>query len=321
MRWLAVLLVLWPASAAAHSLDFGVLRVVETEAGAELVLRASGHEGVPPDVTLATRGGCVLEGDPHRAAAGDRIEVSARCRGSLEGTTLEVRGMSEQLSVALRVRRRGGAELTATLDEGHPRFTVVAGGEDGGVFVRYLRHGAEHLVTGFDHVLFVVALLLLVLRRKDVTGPKAVLLAVTGFTLGHSVTLAAQVLGDVSLPSAPVEACIALSIVLLAVELARPPAKTLTQRHPALVAAAFGLLHGFGFAGALSELGWPSSEAPTALLGFNLGLELAQLGLVALAYPAAKWLARGERVRAPAYVLGTVGAFWLISRASGLLNT
>lgn len=314
---LAILLT--PAAASAHSLDFGVLRITETTDGAVMVLRAAGHEGTPPDVGFATEGGCALVEPPSRAARGDRLEVRGRCRGSLEGTTVAVEGMSEALTLAVVLERADGTERSATLDLARPRFTISGEPEPSPIFARYLGLGVEHLALGFDHLLFLLALVLVVLRARADAPVRALVWTATGFTLGHSLTLSLQVLGVVSLPSAPAEACIALSIVLLAAELARPPRWTWTMSHPAAMSTIFGLLHGLGFAGALGALGWPPSQTPTALAAFNLGLEIAQLAVVALAFPLAASIVRARAERMPAYAIGAIASFWTLSRLGDLI--
>ena len=180
---------------------------------------------------------------------------------------------------------------------------------------------------GIDHLLFVLALVILVRERRRVV------ITVTAFTVAHSITLAAATLGFVHVPARPVEATIALSIVLVAAEIvnARRGQPSLTARWPWLVAFAFGLLHGFGFAGALSEVGLPQHAIPLALLFFNLGVEVGQLAFVALVMIVAWWLPRAiarltplgrewTRARidvAAAYAIGTLAAYWVIERTIG----
>jgi len=185
----------------------------------------------------------------------------------------------------------------------------------------YLVLGVEHILLGIDHLLFVLALLLIV------KGVGRLVATVTAFTVAHSITLGAATLGLVHVSSAPVEAVIALSILFLASELARQRAAgnpgdgaNLTQRFPWVVAFAFGLLHGFGFAGALSEVGMPQQAVPLALLFFNVGVELGQLLFIAAVFGFA-WLVRLSAVRVPAvwpravaYGVGSVAAFWVVER-------
>jgi hydrogenase/urease accessory protein HupE len=190
--------------------------------------------------------------------------------------------------------------------------------------------GVEHILFGFDHLLFVLALVILVRdwRRVAVT--------VTAFTIAHSITLVAATLGFVNVPGPPVEATIALSIMLVSVEIlnARRGKPSLTARLPWLVAFSFGLLHGFGFAGALAEVGLPQHAIPVALLFFNLGVEIGQLAFVAAILTAGGLFhtAMALRLRPPlfqravnrldvvaAYAIGTVAAFWLIERTFAFL--
>ena len=184
------------------------------------------------------------------------------------------------------------------------------------IFGDFVRRGVEHILFGFDHLLFVFGLLLLV------PGPWMLVKTVTAFTVAHSITLAAAALGYVTPPAAPIEAAVALSIVFLGVEIvrARRGQTSLAIRHPWVVAFLFGLLHGFGFAGALSAAGLPQANIPLALLSFNLGVELGQLAFVALMLLLVRDL-RGLDVSwprpvtlLPAYAVGSLGAFWLIQR-------
>jgi hydrogenase/urease accessory protein HupE len=179
--------------------------------------------------------------------------------------------------------------------------------------------GIEHILLGIDHLLFVLALLL------NTHGLVALIKAITSFTVAHSITLTLATLGFVGLPGPPVEAMIALSILFLARELARRQKGRagLTQSSPWIVAFSFGLLHGFGFAGALSEVGLPQAEIPLALFTFNVGVELGQLIFVA-GVLVFMWILQRMRVewpfwlrQAPAYMIGTMAMFWCAERISG----
>jgi len=191
----------------------------------------------------------------------------------------------------------------------------MSGAGAGSVMAAYTRLGFGHIAEGTDHLLFVLGLTALVgLRRK-------LLWTITGFTLAHSITLALSVTVGLSLPSDIVEVGIALSIVLLAVEIIddRP---SLSRRAPVLVAFAFGLLHGMGFAGALREIGLPAERAASALLGFNVGVELGQVAIVGVAASLAwAWRRWGRAPRAVvvvcAYAGGAVGVAWAVERALG----
>jgi hydrogenase/urease accessory protein HupE len=182
----------------------------------------------------------------------------------------------------------------------------------------YVALGIEHILLGWDHLAFVLALVLLVGQGRRL------LLSITAFTAAHSVTLAAATLGWLFVPTAPVEATIALSVMLVAAEVARGQSgeRSLTARKPWLVAFAFGLLHGLGFAGALANVGLPASAIPTSLLFFNVGVELGQLAFVALCLGALAAVRRFVRlgaahVRWVAYALGAVASFWTIEPVSG----
>ena len=188
------------------------------------------------------------------------------------------------------------------------------------VVADYVRLGVEHILTGYDHLLFVVALTLLVRKRR------ALLATITAFTIAHSLSLASTVLGLVSIPSAPVEATIALSIVLVCAEcVRRDQTASLTRRAPWVVAFAFGLLHGLGFASALMEVGLPEKHIPAALLCFNVGVELGQLAVIAVVLAvralAARlrfgrpWMARGF-----VYAMGAVAAFWSLDRIAAVFG-
>ena len=184
-------------------------------------------------------------------------------------------------------------------------------------------HGIDHIRFGYDHLLFVLALILIVENLRMLVT------TVTAFTLAHSITLALATLGVVHVQGPPVEAAIALSILLLACELARSRAgqPSLTARWPWLVAFSFGLLHGFGFAGALSEIGLPRGDIPLALFTFNVGVEFGQLAFIAAVLTTLAIVqrisvtARMARCARPAaaYAIGTLAAFWFVERVAALL--
>jgi hydrogenase/urease accessory protein HupE len=191
-----------------------------------------------------------------------------------------------------------------------------------GAFRDYLRLGVLHIATGFDHLLFVFGLVLLAnsARRQVWT--------VTAFTAGHSVTLSLAALGVVRVPTAPIEVAIAATILALALELARgepaPGKEGALRRRPWAVAFTFGLLHGFGFAGALAEVGLPQEEIPVALFSFNLGIELGQLAFVALVLVLRRALAPALSrapawiVRAPVTAIGALAVYWCLDRTARL---
>lgn len=245
------------------------------------------------------------------------------CEHELWGETIAIRGLEATFTdVLARVERADGTSQVVRLTPTAPDFVVEATPDALAVGATYLRLGVEHIWLGVDHLLFVLGLLIIVDGRRRLVG------AITAFTVAHSVTLAAATLGAVRLSQQPVEAAIALSIVFVAGEIAHQHdgrthrTQAWTRRWPWLVAFGFGLLHGFGFAGALRELGLPEQAIPLALLCFNLGVEAGQLAFIAAVATIAA-LARRAPValpawgwRAPAYGIGTLAAFWTIERAA-----
>jgi hydrogenase/urease accessory protein HupE len=233
--------------------------------------------------------------------------------GSIEFPWLE--GTLTRLMV--EIEWRSGSRLLRIVTASAPTLTVYGVPASGLVALKpivfdYTRLGIEHILTGFDHLLFVIALAILVRNRRSL------ITTITAFTVAHSLTLACTALGLLSVPPAPVEATIALSIVLVCAECLRP-AQSLTRRAPWLVAFAFGLLHGLGFASALMEIGLPEKHLPAALFCFNLGVELGQLAVIG-AVIAVRTLAlrlklqRDWLIRALIYAMGSVAAFWSLDR-------
>ena len=256
---------------------------------------------------------------------------SIRRDGGLNGHSIAIGGLSATATdVLVRVERLDGAAQTERLSPTKTSFIIQATPSRWEVAATYLRLGIEHILLGYDHLLFVLALLILVRTWRRVA------LTVTAFTVAHSITLAAATLGFVNVPEPPVEAAIALSIVLVAVEIvnARRGIPSLTTRWPWLVAFCFGLLHGFGFAGALAEVGLPHHAIPVALLFFNLGVEIGQLAFVAVVLTLAWMLKAAASLRfkpdvvqrsidrfdvTTAYAIGVLAAYWLIERAAATL--
>lgn len=244
---------------------------------------------------------------------------SVRCDGGLDGRTISISGLELVPTDALvRIERSDDSVQIARLTPAEP--TVVARKPAGWFEVAktYFGLGVEHILLGIDHLLFVLALLLIT------RGTWRLVKTVTAFTIAHSITLALATLGFVHVPSAPVEATIALSIVFVAAEIVRAQRglEGITARAPWLVAFIFGLLHGFGFAGALSEVGLPQAHIPLALLFFNVGVEVGQLLFIA-AVLAALALLRRARFDAPrwaqalpAYAIGGIAMFWVFDRIS-----
>ena len=245
-----------------------------------------------------------------------------RCRRALPGGSIGIDYPTANpgLATIARLRLRGAGEQTLLLRPQDTRLAIPAPAQSRGVFVDFLELGFEHIWLGLDHLLFVAGLIFVARTWRRV------LLTVTGFTLAHSLTLALAALDIVRLPGRAIEAAIALSIVFLAVEIVKGPRDTLTWRRPVAVAASFGLLHGFGFAAVLREIGLPTEGLLAALLAFNLGIEAGQalfaaalLGLIAV---GARWGAArsGEAARGAAgqrlagYAVGTIACYWMFER-------
>ena len=276
----------------------------------EMVLRL---EPVLPDA-------CSERTPPSRSSAGGAMITrwSVTCPDGLAGERIRIDGLENTMTdVLVRVVRRDGATQMMRLTPGDTGFKVAAETFSFDVIRVYTGLGIEHILLGIDHLLFVFALLLIVKGWRRLVG------AITAFTLAHSITLAAATLGYVHVPQAPVEAVIALSILFLATEIIhnRQGRAGLAVRYPWLVAFIFGLLHGFGFAGALAEIGLPELSIPLALLFFNVGVELGQLMFVAAVVVAgwALWkLVPQKSLRwseiAASYAIGGIAAYWLIER-------
>ena len=269
---------------------------------------------------------CQFEGEPRGRRGQYEVRFEFRCSERLtaddvivlpwnrEGVLLTVYWLDAE--PVTRFAGREGPVITINLLE-----YLAGSGSFYDAAKRYAVLGVEHILEGIDHLLFVLALLLVV------SNGWLLIKTITAFTVAHSITLGLATLGYLSLPVAPVEAAIALSIVFLCVELlhARRGRVSLTFRYPWMVAFAFGLLHGLGFAGALAEIGLPPNEIPIALLFFNIGVEIGQV-LFVLAVLLILRIAREFKLRwpeilqpLPPYVIGTVATYWFLERAAGIV--
>lgn len=252
-------------------------------------------------------------------ASTERWSVSRA--GGLTGGTINISGLKATLTdVLVRLERLDGSTQVTRLTPSEPSFVVADAPSNFEVAATYVQLGIHHILTGIDHLLFVLALLI-------ITGWSWQLLkTITAFTLAHSLTLGLATLGFVHVPQQPVEAVIALSIVFVAAEIvsSRQGNSSLTKRYPWLIAFTFGLLHGFGFAGALSEVGLPQQAIPVALVFFNIGVEVGQLLFIALIlvlFAVARQITKrisipqpGWAWRVPPYAIGGIAAFWVIQR-------
>jgi hydrogenase/urease accessory protein HupE len=216
----------------------------------------------------------------------------------------------------LRYQSAYGITQAARMTPANPIAVILQKADRWQVARTYFVTGVEHILMGYDHLLFVLCLVLLL------NGAWRVAATVTAFTIAHSLTLVVTTLELISVPGPPVEAAIALSIVFLAVEIVKrkPGELRLSERFPWVVAFLFGLLHGFGFAGALAEIGLPQGEVPMALLTFNLGVEAGQLVIVAVAMLVLWALRRVHALYAgrvqmiSAYAIGSIAFMWLLQR-------
>ena len=320
--WLALLAM--PSSAAAHEVRPALIQITETGPGAYEVVWKQPMVG---DMTLHMvphlSSGAIDQPPSSEMAAPGFVVRTWRIPGGppLDGQTVSVEGLQQTVTdVLLRVKTADGKVVNDVLRPADPSRKLALAGPKGLKIPAYVTLGIEHILTGADHLMFVLGLLLLI-------GPNWRLVkAVSAFTVAHSITLALAALGFVHFPSAIIEALVALSIVFVACELVPIPGRpeSLTHRHPWLIAFAFGLLHGLAFAGALAEVGLPKGAEPQALLLFNVGVEIGQLMFIGVALGVIWGLRRARtwtrfdttdfaRV-APAYVIGSCAAYWLIER-------
>ena len=320
--FLCSVLIALAAPARADELRPGYLQLTQRDASRwDLIWKAPVLGGLATRARPALPDFCKITPGPVRLEAAALV-ASARldCARPLDGASVGLTGMESSFTDALlRVAPLGRPVQAERLTPDHPVVTIKAVPDRWQVARTYALLGVEHILTGYDHLLFVVALVLLLMRGWPVVR------AATAFTVAHSLTLAGTTLGMFGLAQAPVEALIALSIVFLAVEIIKQQDGTprLTERLPWVVAFQFGLLHGFGFAGALREIGLPEGDVPLALLTFNLGVEVGQLviitaclALVALLRRFARPALRPATVLAT-YGIGTIASFWFIERLVG----
>ncbi|MEQ9563465.1 MAG: HupE/UreJ family protein, partial [Woeseiaceae bacterium] len=275
------LLLLFSTTAIAHEVRPAYLRIADISEsnGAnhyEFLWRVPSGGEVPLTIFVVLPEECPAVGEPSAwTDGGVRIEKwISRCDGGLTGKTVTIGDLTASVTdVLVRYERLDGTAQVVRLTPTSPDFVATESESITEVAATYAFLGVEHILLGIDHLLFVLALLLIV------DGWRKLVATVTSFTVAHSITLGAATLGLVKVPQAPVEAVIALSILFVAMEIVhwRQGRPGLTRQWPWIVAFAFGLLHGFGFAGALSSIGLPDHAIPVALLFFNLGVEAGQL--------------------------------------------
>lgn len=320
------------APVAAHPLAPALLELKERTDGQVAVLWKRSSLAVPgSDLQPVVPEDCPALTQPDFEEEGVAVLVrwTIDCgEAGLVGRSVRVDGLGPaKIDTLVRIELADGRTVQRVLRRGEPSMVVPAKAGRWDVFVDYVTIGFEHILSGADHLLFVLGLYLLCAT----TG--LLVKTITSFTVGHSITLSLAALGYTNLPSGPIEVLIAASVLALAVELARDaprggdlaaPKQTLMRRYPWPMALLFGLLHGMGFAGALREIGLPQGEIPMALLSFNVGIELGQLTFVAGLVVASLLLTRiplplARSRRAAVYVMGTLAAFWTIERAAAVL--
>jgi hydrogenase/urease accessory protein HupE len=321
------MLLLGAASVSAHEARPAYLEIKETAPGRfDLLWRTPVLAGMPLPVVMTLPSGITTTQGPIVQRLADSL-VERRTidtgTGGLAGKRIEFPGLQLTITdVLIRVEMQDGQSRTAIARPAQPWFEVAPSQTWFEVAVTYLVEGVRHILFGADHLLFVLGLLLIV------RGNWMLVKTVTAFTLAHSITLAAATLGYATVPALPLNAAIALSILFLGPEIVRSWRRetSFTIRHPWVVAFAFGLLHGFGFATALTGAGLPRSALPGALVSFNVGVEIGQLGFIALILALRRsfevmqidwprWLRR-----LPGYTVGVLGAFWTVQRVALLLG-
>lgn len=300
--WLLAMLSIVAGLANAHEMSIAEMQVREVSPGEFMWAwtatsdRSVDYEGLTPRWPA----GCQAD------------EIALHCGAAGLQGEMRVDGVGRSYSAAMvKVSWLDGQTRVYTLTASQPTVQLYGSADDtrgwGEIATAYVTLGVEHILSGIDHLLFVVGLLFLVGFRKRL------LWAITAFTVAHSLTLASAALGWLTLRSPPVEACIALSIVLVVSEALRTR-ETLARRFPAVVAFVFGLVHGLGFAGALKDIGLPDKHLTIALLSFNVGVEIGQLMTIGLCWALTTWLSRYprfQRLRTPAlYVIGALAAYW-----------
>jgi hydrogenase/urease accessory protein HupE len=331
LAWLAIMAGFAPA-AFAHEIRPAFLQIREVEPQVyDFLWKTPARGELRLALNIVQPAACTNISEPRGTmVAGAVIERwRAACDGGIVGKPFQIENLSQTLTDAIvRFEPLEGAPKTLRVKPDDPVIMIPDKQPWTEVAWTYFVLGVEHILLGFDHLMFVLALVLLVRNPGRLFG------AITAFTVAHSITLAGTTFGWVRLPSSPVEAVIALSIMFVAVEIMRVRAGkvSLTAMMPWLASFAFGLLHGFGFAGALREIGMPEDAAPLALLFFNLGVEAGQVTFIAAVLlvmfawrrfaPASFNTPRvgGIAWRTPVYIIGITSAYWFVERTVGVLG-
>jgi hydrogenase/urease accessory protein HupE len=329
-RGACLLLVGWlglPAAARAHEARPAYLEITETAPGRfDVMWRTPVLAGMRLRVAMQLPADLKNEKEPAVQELADSLVERRWIRageGGLAGKRIEFPGLQASITdVLVRIEMLDGRKWTAVARPSQPWVQIAASQTRLEVVGTYVVEGIRHILFGADHMLFVLGLLLIVRNRWMLVK------TVTAFTVAHSITLAVATFGIADVPVAPLNAAIALSILFLGPEIVRTwrGETSFTIRHPWVVAFAFGLLHGFGFASALTGAGLPRAELPLALVSFNVGVEVGQLGFIALFLAlersfrvlAVRWPRWAQAL--PGYTVGSLGAFWTIQRVAMLLG-
>lgn len=305
-----------PATARAHQFAPALLELRESAGGVDARWREPAVRVQGSRLRPVLPAGCRGAGPPsmHRDDTGLEATWRIDCPGGLRGQTVGAEGIASSGAVVLvRVELADGERLTHILTQDAQFYRIPDTPSRLETFASYARLGFAHVLGGYDHLLFILGLTLLVGYGRRLAW------TIAGFTLGHSVTLCLAVLGLVHVSQRTIAIGTAASLYYLALALAGRR-RSLLGRRPWLVACVFGLLHGLGFASALTAIGLPSGEVPLALLAFNVGIEVGQLLLVGAVLAAAAPLRRlpvafRPAVRlVPGYAIGALAVFWILAR-------
>ncbi|MGB6223704.1 HupE/UreJ family protein [Haloferula sp.] len=309
---------------AAHEMQPAFLQLKETPEGSiDITWKVPFYKGRPLPIVPVFPESWENLSEPNTTPLGNATLSRWRIKPgdqSIDGAKVGIDGPRSRLTdVLVRSSLIDGRSQTNILRPESPATTILFDAEPKTLLWDYIIIGIEHILIGFDHLLFVLCLVLIVRDRWTLIK------TITAFTLAHSVTLGIATLGWMEVPGPPVEAVIALSIIFLARELALRNEHTpgLTERYPWLVAITFGLLHGFGFAGALADVGLPGDQIPIALLNFNIGVELGQLAFVVVIIAVTSITAKiSPKINQAAfkpvvYATGIIASFWCVERIAG----
>jgi hydrogenase/urease accessory protein HupE len=320
---MAISILALASAASAHEIRPAYLQIDQTSNSRFSVLwRTPLLSGMRLPVVLQFSDGIRPVTEPSQRQLSDSVVERSLIESAngLPGERISFVGLQATITdVLVRVKLEDGTVNTTLVRPSQPWIEIQARESSSQVAKLFVIEGIKHILFGFDHLLFVSALMLIVRDWRMLVK------TITAFTVAHSITLTLATFGWVTLPAKPVEAMIAFSILLVATEIVRMERgkSSLTIAWPWAVAFAFGLLHGFGFAGALVNLGLPRGDIPLALLSFNIGVELGQLMFIAALLVAVHSIRRifempRQAVVASAYVIGTVAAFWTIERLDSI---